>query len=327
MTYKQLTEIERYQIFSLKEAGFSQREISKSLNRNPSTISRELRRNREAKKYAPEQAQLKAVARRQCATKAVKVKPEIKMWIKQLIWQDLSPEQIVGYLKRENIISLHHETVYRLIYKDKLNGGGLWQHLRIAKKPYRKRYGSYERRGKIKNRVSIDKRPKCVDKKQRIGDWEGDTIVGKDHKSALLTLVERKSLFTIIIKLEDKTAEGVAKAATRHLSLIKHKIKTMTFDNGLEFAEHELISKNLETKIYFAHPYSPWERGINENTNGLIRDYFPKGTDFNKVSEREINLVANRLNNRPRKTRDYKTPNELFKGIPSHLLRPLRCCA
>ncbi|MEX0448064.1 IS30 family transposase [Xenorhabdus sp. SGI246] len=320
MAYMQLTEIERYQIFSLKEAGFTQRVIATSLNRAASTISRELKRNREAQRYCPKQAQLKALERRHTAVKAVKVTPEITLFIKQLIWQDLSPEQTVGYLKREKIISLHHETVYRLIYKDKINGGDLWQHLRIAKKPYRKRYGSYERRGKIKNRISIDNRPKIVDKKQRIGDWEGDTIVGKDHKSALLTLVERKSLFTIIIKLEDKTAEGVAKAATRNLSHIKKKIKTITFDNGLEFSEHELISKNLETKIYFSHPYSPWERGINENTNGLIRDYFPKGTDFNKVSEREINLVENRLNKRPRKTRGYKTPNELFKGIPTRLL-------
>ncbi|SFO00661.1 Integrase core domain-containing protein [Xenorhabdus japonica] len=141
-----------------------------------------------------------------------------------------------------------------------------------------------------------------------------------------MTLVERKSLFTVIIKLEDKTAEEVAKAITRHLSPIKNKFKTITFDNGLEFSEHERISKNLETNIYFAHPYSPWERGINENTDGLIRDYFPKGTDFNQVSELEINLVANRLNHRPRKTRDDKTPNELFKGIPTHLLRSLRCC-
>ncbi|WP_262947529.1 IS30 family transposase [Xenorhabdus indica] len=321
MAYTQLTEIERYQIFILKEAGFTQRFIATSLNRAPSTISRELRRNQEDEKYCPRQAQLKASERRHTAIKAVKVTPMIVKLIKQLTWQDLSPEQTVGYLKRENIISLHHETVYRLIYKDKLNGGDLYQHLRIAKKPYRKRYGSHEHRGKIKNRVSIEKRPKCVDKKQRIGDWEGDTIVGKDHKSALLTLVERKSLFTFIIKLEDKTVKGVAKAATRHLSGIKNKVKTMTFDNGLEFAEHALISKNLEAKIYFAHPYSPWERGINENTNGLIRDYFPKGTDFNQVSEREVNLVANRLNNRPRKTRNYKTPNELFKGISTHLLR------
>ncbi|CAM3775729.1 IS30 family transposase [Xenorhabdus thuongxuanensis] len=321
MAYTQLTEIERYQIFSLKEAGFTQRFIATSLSRNPSTISREVRRNWAAPKYCPKQAQLKALERRHSSEKAVKVTPEITRWIKQLIWQDLSPEQAVGYLKREKKISLHHETVYRLIYTDKINGGNLWQHLRIARKSYRKRYGSHERRGKIKNRISIDNRPQIVDKKQRIGDWEGDTIVGKDHKSALLTLVERKSLFTIIIKLEDKTVAGVAKAATRNLSHIKQKIKTITVDNGLEFAEHELISKNLEAKIYFAHPYSPWERGINENTNGLIRDDFPKGTDFNQVSEREINLVANRLNKRPRKTRDYKTPNELFKGIPTRLLR------
>ncbi len=256
MAYTQLTEIERYQIFSLKEAGFTQRFIATSLNRNPSTISWELRRNQEDEKYCPKQAQLKASERRHAAIKAVKVTPEIVKLINQLTWQDLSPEQTVGYLKRENIISLHHETVYRLIYKDKVNGGDLCQHLRIAKKPYRKRYGSDEHRGKIKKRVSIEKRPKCVDKKQRLGDWEGDTIVGKDHKSALLTLVERKSLFTLIIKLEDKTAKGVAKAATRHLSGIKNKVKTISFDNGLEFAEHTLISKNLEAKIYFAHPYS-----------------------------------------------------------------------
>ncbi|OTA16759.1 transposase [Xenorhabdus beddingii] len=189
MAYMQLTEIERYQIFSLKEAGFTQCFIATSLNRAPSTISRELKRNREAQKYCPKQAQLKASERRHTAVKTVKVTPEITKLIKQLVWQDLSPEQTVGYLKRENIISLHHETVYRLIYKDKINGGDLWQHLRIAKKPYRKRYGSHEHRGKIKNRISIEKRPKWVDKKQRIGDWEGDTIVGKYHKSALLTLV------------------------------------------------------------------------------------------------------------------------------------------
>ncbi|WP_262947463.1 IS30 family transposase, partial [Xenorhabdus indica] len=165
MAYTQLTEIERYQIFTLKEAGFTQRFIATSLNRAPSTISRELRRNQEDEKYCPRQAQLKASERRHTAIKAVKVTPMIVKLIKQLTWQDLSPEQTVGYLKRENIISLHHETVYRLIYKDKLNGGDLYQHLRIAKKPYRKRYGSHEHRGKIKNRVSIEKRPKCVDKK------------------------------------------------------------------------------------------------------------------------------------------------------------------
>ncbi|WP_036768374.1 IS30 family transposase [Photorhabdus australis] len=320
MTYIQLTETERYQISSLKKAGFSQRFIAESLKRSPSTISRELKRNQEVQTYCPEQAHLKGLARRHFAKKAVKITPEVKKWIKRLIWQDLSPEQVVDYLKRHKGIFLHHETIYRLIYQDKIEGGDLWQHLRIARKPYRKRYGRYEKRGKIKNRVSIDERPEFVDKKERIGDWEGDTIMGKDKKSVLLTLVDRKTLYTIIVKLDSKRALEVAKAVVKVLYPLKQRVKTITFDNGLEFAEHEIMSKKLETQIYFAHPYSPWERGINENINGLIRQYFPKGTDFNEVSDQEINFVVNRLNNRPRKTRGGKTPNELFKGIRTCLL-------
>ncbi|NHB88474.1 IS30 family transposase [Photorhabdus tasmaniensis] len=320
MTYIQLTETERYQIFSLKEAGFSQLFIAESLKRSPSTISRELKRNQEVQTYCPEQAHLKGLARRHFAKKAVKITPVIRKWIKRLIWKDLSPEQVVDYLKQHKGISLHHETIYRLIYKDKIEGGDLWQHLRIARKPYRKRYGRYERRGKIKNRVSIDERPEIVDKKERIGDWEGDTIIGKDKKSVLLTLVDRKTLYTIIVKLDSKRASEVAKAAVKVLYPLKQKVKTITFDNGLEFADHETISEKLGTQIDFAHPYSHWERGINENINGLIRQYFPKGTDFNEVSDQEINFVVNRLNNRPRKTRGGKTPNELFKGIRTCLL-------
>uniref|UniRef100_UPI001BD600B8 IS30 family transposase n=1 Tax=Photorhabdus heterorhabditis TaxID=880156 RepID=UPI001BD600B8 len=162
MTYIQLTETERYPISSLKKAGFSQRFIAESLKRSPSTISRELKRNQEVQIYCPEQAHLKGLARRHFAKKAVKITPEVKKWIKRLIWQDLSPEQVVDYLKRHKGIFLHHETIYRLIYQDKREGGDLWQHLRIARKPYRKRYGRYEKRGKIKNRVSIDVRPEVV---------------------------------------------------------------------------------------------------------------------------------------------------------------------
>ncbi len=223
-------------------------------------------------------------------------------------------------MKRHKGIFLHHETIYRLIYQDKIEGGDLWQHLRIARKPYRKRYGRYEKRGKIKNRTSIDESPEVVGKKGRIGDWEGDTIMGKDKKSVLLTLVDRKTLYTIIVKLDSKRASEVAKAVVKVLYPLKQRIKTITFDNGLEFAEHEIMSKKLEAQIYFAHPYSPWERGINENINGLIRQYFPKGTDFNEVSAKEINFLVNRLNNCPRKTLGGKTPNELFKGIRTCLL-------
>ncbi len=144
--------------------------------------------------------------------------------------------------------------------------------------------------------------------------------MGKDKQSVLLTLVDRKTLYTIIVKLDNKQASEVAKAAVKVLSPLKQKVKTITFDNGLEFSDHEIIGKELETQIYFSHPYSPWERGINENINGLIRQYFPKRTDFNKVSAKEINFVVNRLNHRPRKTRGGKTPNELFKGIRTCLL-------
>lgn len=208
----------------------------------------------------------------------------------------------------------------QLIYADKAHGGDLYTHLRIASKPYRKRYGSYDRRGKIKNRVSIDDRPAVVDRGNRIGDWEGDTVIGKGRKSALLTLVERKTLYTVIVRLTGKRADLLAEAAVQGMQHLKDRVKTITLDNGLEFAGHETIAEGLETDIYFAHPYASWERGINENTNGLIRQYFPKGTDFNEVSDAQIAHVMSRLNNRPRVTRGHRSPNELFMGQRVDLL-------
>ncbi len=218
---------------------------------------------------------------------------------------------------------MHHETIYQLIYSDKANGGNLYQHLRIASKSYRKRYGSYECRGKIKNRIDIDDRPTVVDRRNRIGDWEGDTIMGKGRKSALLTLVERKTLYAVMVRLTGKRADLLAEAAVINMKGIAGKVKTITFDNGLEFAEHERIAEGLKADIYFAHPYASWERGINENTNGLIRQYFPKGTDFNRVSDEQVRFVMERLNNRPRKTRGNRSPNELFMGQRVDLLAAL----
>ncbi len=205
----------------------------------------------------------------------------------------------MDYLEKYKGLSLHHETVYQLIYADKASGGDLYTHLRIASKSYRKRYGSYDRRGKIKNRVSIDGRPTVVDRRNRIADWEGDTVI------ALLT---------------GKQADLLADAAVGSMMHLKDKVKTITLDNGLEFAKHEVIAEGLEAKIYFAHPYASWERGTNENTNGLIRQYFPKGTDFNEVTESQIKYVMDRLNNRPRTTRGGRSPNELFMGQRVDLL-------
>lgn len=320
MSYNQLTENERYQIDAFIKAGFTQKEIADQLGRSPSTISRELKRNRGLRGYRPAQAQRLSDSRRVEAYKAIKLTDEVKTWIRDLIRQELSPQQVVDYLLRHKKVSLHHETVYQLIYSDKASGGDLYQHLRVASKPYRKRYGSYERRGKIKNRVDIDDRPAVVDRRNRIGDWEGDTIMGKGRKSALLTMVERKTLYTVIVRLTGKRADLLAEAAIAGMGSISSKVKTITFDNGLEFAEHERISTELEADIYFAHPYPSWERGINENTNGLIRQYFPKGTDFNQVTDEQVKFVMERLNNRPRRTRGSRSPNELFMGQRVDLL-------
>lgn len=314
MSYKQLTENERYQIYVMKKAGHSQKDIAHLLGRSASTISRELWRNQGLRGYRPAQAQRMSDNRRLEAHKARKMTLEVKDWIETLIRQELSPQQAVDYLRRHKKLSLHHETVYQLIYDDKACGGDLYRHLRVASKPYRKRYGAYDRRGQIKNRVDIDERPAVVDRRNRMGDWEGDTVMGKGRKSALLTMVERKTLYTVIARLTGKRADLLAKVAVGSMTHLKDKVKTITLDNGLEFAEHEKIAKGLEAEIYFAHPYASWERGINENTNGLIRQYFPKVTDFTVVKDEEIMFVMDPLNNRPRATRGGRSPNELFMG-------------
>lgn len=320
MSYYQLTKEERYQIYALLKAGHKQKDIALLLNRSASTVSREVNRNRGRRGYRPAQAQQFSDGRRRNASKAIKVCCDTLSWINQLIRQDLSPQQVVDYLRQHKKIQLHHETVYQIIYADKAKGGDLHKHLRIAFKPYRKRYGHYDRRGKIKNRVDIDARPAIVEARRRIGDWEGDTIVGKGKKSALLTMVERKSLYTIIVRLTGKRADLLAAAAVLHMKSFANKVKTITFDNGLEFSNHQTIASALNADVYFAHPYASWERGTNENTNGLIRQYFPKGTDFNTVKDDQIQFVMDRLNNRPRKTRGCRSPNEIFKGLRVDLL-------
>jgi IS30 family transposase len=320
MRYHQLTENERYQIYTLKKLCVTKKEIARILKRSESTISRELKRNQGLKGYRPKQAQQLSDSRRSTARKAIKVTKEIECKIHQLIRLDLSPQQVVDYLRKEKIVSLHHETIYQLIYEEKRRGNDLHQHLRIANKSYRKRYGNYDRRGKIVNRRCIDDRPLVVDQRSRIGDWEGDTVIGKNRRGALLTLVERKTLYTVIVKLNGKNAQELAEAAIMALHPIRDKVHTITFDNGHEFAAHEQMATALEADIYFAHPYSSWERGTNENINGLIRQYFPKGAELSCVTQKQIDFVMNRLNNRPRASRNCKTPNELFWGQRVDLL-------
>jgi IS30 family transposase len=310
--YTQLTQEQRYQIYAFMKAHFSKTNIASEIGVHKSTISRELRRNRGKKGYRPKQAHAMAMHRRTKAIKFVKLTPPVIAMIEEFIQKDLSPEQISGFLSRTHHLRVSHETIYQHILKDKATGGTLYHHLRRSHKKRKKRYGSYDHRGHIKGRVSIDERPAIVDSKKRIGDWEIDTIIGKRHKGALLTIVERKTKLTLIRKLPRKQAHLVAEAVIDLLNPYEEKVCTITSDNGQEFAHHEYIKEHLKTTVYFAHPYHAWERGLCENTNGLIRQYFPKTMNFEAITEEHIQVAMNRLNNRPRKTLGYKTPNEVF---------------
>jgi IS30 family transposase len=306
--YSQLTEDERYHIDAYKAAGFSPSEIAKQLGRHKSTIYRKLSRNSGQRGYRPKQAQEKAERRRTEARKAVKMTPELITLIELKIREDWSPEQISGWLKVEKHEAMSHERIYQHIWADKRNGGDLYLHLRRNGKKYQKRSNGKTSRGQIKNRVSIDKRPAAVDQKTRVGDWEIDTVIGKGHKGALVTLVERKTSFALAARVETKQADEVTAATIKLLRPYKDRTHTITADNGKEFALHEEIARELATGFYFAHPYHSWERGANENTNGLIRQYFPKDTNFLDVSDEEVYEAVRRLNARPRKKLGYKTP-------------------
>lgn len=312
--YTQLTQEERYQIYILKKAGFTQREIADLLGRDKSTICRELQRNTGGRGYRPQQAQRLAEERR-----TEKYRPRIGTrlwcWVRRLLKLDWSPEQISLWLHDAKQLFISHEWIYQFVYADKACGGELYRHLRCQKQR-RKRYGSgRNRRGQIINRVSIDERPTIVDEGSRLGDWEVDTIIGRNHQQAIVSLTERKSKLALIHKVERKTAELVSSAILRLLKPIADRVHTLTSDNGKEFADHEMIAETLDAQFYFAHPYASWERGLNENTNGLIRQYFPKDRDFTTITQKEINRVMDRLNNRPRKCLGIKTPNQVFFGI------------
>ncbi|OOZ41895.1 hypothetical protein BOW52_04065 [Solemya elarraichensis gill symbiont] len=194
------------------------------------------------------------------------------------------------------------------------NGGEIYRHLRCQKQR-RKRYGSYNRRGQLIDRVSIYESPAIVDSRSRIGAWELDTIIGKNHKQAIVSLTERKSRFSLIQKVERKTATCVADAIISLLSPLSDKVITMTSDNGKEFAHHKTIADKLNADFFFAHPYASWERGLNKNTNGLMRQYFPKGSDFTTVTKKEIDQAMGKINNRPRKCLGMRTPNQVLLGI------------
>jgi IS30 family transposase len=313
--YRRINNEDRCQIYALNKQGSGQQSIAELLGISQSAVSRELSRNRGKRGYRFKQAEAKAQARQEVRSKPRKLTGRLRYRIEtKLRSQRWSPEQISGWLGEQNI-SLSHESIYRIVWQDKRDGGDLWQYLRRRGKRYNKRAGKTAGRGLIPNRIDISERPKIVDRKTRVGDWEGDTVASAGHKGGILTLVERKTKLTKIAKLPRATSVATSKAAVRRLRPVDGFVHTITFDNGKEFAAHQDIASALDAKIFFATPYHAWERGLNENTNGLIRDFFPKGTDFSTITAAEIAKVERLLNSRPRKCLGFRSPKEVFNSF------------
>ena len=306
MKYNHLSQNERYQIFALMKAGLNQTQVALTLGRSKSTISREIQRNSGLKGYRPKQATLKSEVRALGSRNAKKVSVDTLKSAFDLVRQEWSPEQIAGTM------NISHETVYRHVYADKECGGKLFMHLRSQKKR-RKRYASgRQRRGQIPNRRSIHERPAVVDLRLEVGHWEGDTVIGARHKQAIVTLVERKSGYAKLFKVKNKTAELVSAAMIKSLKPFDGLVDTITLDNGKEFADHQRVDLELGSTIYFADPFASWQRGTNQNFNGLLRQYIPKDRPLSTVTQEELKMIENKLNHRPRKRLGFRTPHEVF---------------
>jgi len=319
--YKHLNLYQREMIHTLKLQGMNQHAISSSLAISQSTISREFRRNSLSKnKYSPSNANYWASIRRSFSkSKRPKWFSNTKLlsYVLEKLKQYWSPDQISKTIRLDfpdkHLMTISHEAIYQYVLADKKLGGSLFKYLRQSNKKRKKRYGSKNSRGIIPNRKSIHDRPDIVDRKERIGDWESDLVIAKNHKGAIATYVDRKTKLLIAMKMESQSAdEMLLKTKEAFRKIPKRFRKTMTHDNGREIAKHQEISKAIKIDIYCADPYSSWQRGLNENTNGLLRQFFPKKTDFSKITQVDIDIVVSLINNRPRKSLNYRTPFQLF---------------
>jgi IS30 family transposase len=313
--YKHLTREERYSIEQMRKAGYKQNQIAKLLERSEGTISRELSRNTGQRGYRHKQAHKLADQRRFESRKRNDFTVEVQEAVEYYLREDYSPEQVTGYMRRQVEKTVSHERIYQHIYSDYDHGGTLYLHLRGQRKKRRRRLGHKDRRGVIPNRVSIDERPASVDSKRYYGDWEGDLIVGAKHEGAVLTLVERKTKHCLMYPLEGKRSDEVMIAMIVALQPFAGKLHSITLDNGKEFSGHETVSEALGVPIYFAHPYSSWERGLSENTNGLIRQYLQKGESLKGLTLEQCQLIEEKLNNRPRKDLGFVAPIELYHKL------------
>ena len=306
--YHHLTDADRCQIHALKASGYSLRAIAREMNRNPATISPELRRNSAERGYRHKQAEQKVRERRRASSRPWKLTAELWSLIEGLLGLAWSPEQIAGRLRLDGVVSVSAEWIYQYIRADRKRGGVLWRSLRRRGKKPNVTAGRDRGRGCLPNRVDISERPECVAAKSRVGDREVDTVIGKGHRGALVTLVDRMSKLVLIQKVSRKTAVAVGQAISTRLA--PYPVHTLTADNGKELARHETRARTLSASFCLARPYASWERGLNEHTNGLIRGYFPKGTDFQAVTA--VQRVQDAFNTRPRQVLGYRTPQEVM---------------
>lgn len=317
MPYTHLTHEDRIQMALLRRLGHSLRSIARTLGKHHATISRELRRNAKPNKsgYDVRRARLLARERRIAAhagRKKLSASSVLRRYVLRKLFLCWSPEQIAGRLRHEHRRTVSHETIYQWIYTERPD---LKRYLRCQKGKYRRRHGeNRRRRAREEEKRRIDDRPAVVEKRQRLGDWEGDTILGREKTVRILTHVERRSGLLLADKITDAKAEIVRAVAVERLRTVpRAKRHTVTYDNGLEFTEHEFIERDAGVTVYFSYPYHSWERGTNENANGLLRQFFPKGMPFSGITQQQIDQVVMLINNRPRKRHHFLTPAEVFR--------------
>jgi IS30 family transposase len=314
MNYRQLTPGERYMLAALRRQGLNQAEIARSLGRHRSTICRELCRNstRADGRYRAFTAQERTNGRRSRSRRNSRFGEEDFALVNELLRRQWSPEQVSGHLARSGLLWVSHETIYRHIWRDKKAGGLLYTHLRGARKRRRKRYGAYDSRGRLSGKRMISERPPEVEARSHVGHWEADTVAGTGARDCVVTLVERKTGLVLIGKLADRTAASLSRRAISLMRRGGARFETVTADNGTEFHDYKRIEERTGAAFYFARPYHSWERGSNENANGLLRQYLPKGVSMAGLSQHQCNAIARKLNTRPRKRLGFRTPLECY---------------
>ncbi len=313
MTYRQLTSEERYMISAYRLQGHSLSIIAQLLGRHRSTISREIKRNRcYDRHYRPSKAITRTRRRRRESRRKWYFSDRQLQMVIALLRLDWSPEQAAGWLRRHQVVSISHATIYRYVWYDQFNGGYLYTHLRQAGKIRRKRYRARDSRGVLPGKRHISERPAGAENSSRLGHWEIDTVIGSRDHHCIVTMVERKSKYTLIGKLKARTTAELNRRVIKLIHRQARKVRTITADNGTEFHRYGSIEKKTDTRFYFATPYHSWERGLNENTNGLIRQYLPKGKSMVDLDQRECDKIATKLNKRPRKLLNFKTPEECY---------------